>query len=194
MNQRSVSAFLGLALVLGGCRPAPYEWHGTAYEPPRAAPSISLPAHDGTTFDPAEVTGDLRLVYFGYIHCPDVCPATLSTIDWVYGKLGPGAQGIQTVFVTVDPERDSLPALAEYLGGFHEAFLGARGESERLESLLEAFGVYAGLDLSSSSHEIEHSARLFLIDRLGDLRAHYAWDIPREDLLADLRHLLDERR
>lgn len=183
---------IALASALAACRPTPFEWHGTAYEPARVAPSITLPATDGTTFDIASSNGRLRLVYFGYIHCPDICPATLSNIAWVYGELGLEADRVETVFVTVDPDRDSLPALADYLGAFSEGILGLRGERGDLQPILDAYGVYAGLDATSSSHEIEHSARLFLVDAQGTLRAHYPWDVPREDLLADVNHLLDE--
>jgi protein SCO1 len=188
---RTLSAIV-LASALAACRPTPYEWHGTVYEPARVAPPITLPATDGTTFDIGASDGRLRLVYFGYIHCPDICPATLSNIAWVYGELGPEADRVQTVFVTVDPDRDSLPALADYLGSFSERFLGLRGERGDLLPILDAYGVYAGLDASSTSHEIEHSARLFLVDTQGTLRAHYPWDVPRQDLLTDLKYLLDE--
>jgi protein SCO1/2 len=131
------------------------------------------------------------MIYFGYIHCPDICPATLANMAWTLAELGPDAERVQAVFITVDPDRDSLVALADYLDGFSDSILGLRGERADLQPLLDAFGVYAGLDVTAASHEIEHSARLFLVDSQGNLRAHYPWDVPREDLLADVRFLTD---
>ena len=190
MNRRSVSACLGLALVVGACRAALYEWHGTAYDPPRPAPSILLPASDGTLFDLSDEAGRVVVVYFGYMNCPDICPATLGNLAALMGDLGEPASGLRVVFITVDPERDTLPALADYLLAFDPTFIGLRGERPETERILAAYGVYAGMDEAAASHEIEHSARLFLIDKEGSLRAHYLWDAARLDLLADLEHAL----
>jgi protein SCO1/2 len=185
-----VSTFLGLALTLSACRASPYAWNGTAYDPPLPAPSIQLPASDGTLFDLSAEAGRVVVVYFGYIHCPDICPTTLGNLAGLMGDLGDEAGGLRVVFITVDPERDTLPGLADYLLAFDPTFLGLRGERLETERLLAAFGVYAGIDEASASHEIEHSARLFLIDKDGNLLAHYLWDVARPDLLADLEHAL----
>ncbi|HET7009253.1 MAG TPA: SCO family protein [Anaerolineales bacterium] len=182
--------FVLLALATAACGSTAYEWHGTAYEPPRPAPAITLAAHDGTTFDLQATQGYVRLVYFGYLNCPDVCPATLANMAWMLGELESQSEQVRSLFITVDPERDSLTALADYLGGFSPDLIGLRPGPEELQPLLEALGVYAGLNVSSSSHEIEHSARLFLIDQDGLLRAHYPWDADRQGLLDDVRHLL----
>jgi protein SCO1/2 len=190
VNQRSVSACLGLALILSACRSAPYEWHGTAYDPPRPAPSIQLAASDGSLFDLSAEAGRVVVVYFGYINCPDICPATLGNLAALMGDLGEQASGLRVVFITVDPERDILPALDDYLSAFDPTFLGLRGERPETDSVLAAYGVYAGMDEAAASHEIEHSARLFLIDQDGALVAHYLWDVLREDLLADVQHAL----
>jgi protein SCO1/2 len=190
VNQRSVSACLGLALILSACRSAAYEWHGTAYDPPRPAPSIQLPASDGTLFDLSAEAGRVVVVYFGYINCPDICPATLGNLAALMGDLGEQASGLRVVFITVDPERDTLPALADYLLAFDPTFIGLRGERPETERILAAYGVYAGMDEAAASHEIEHSARLFLVDKDGNLLAHYLWDAARADLLADLEHAL----
>jgi protein SCO1/2 len=187
---RSVSACLGLALILGACRAAPYEWHGTAYNPPRPAASIQLPASDGTLFDLSAEAGRVVVVYFGYINCPDICPATLGNLAALMEDLGEQASGLRVVFITVDPERDTLPALADYLLAFDPTFIGLRGERAETERILSAYGVYAGMDEAAASHEIEHSARLFLVDKDGNLLAHYLWDAARPDLLADLEHAL----
>jgi len=190
VNSRSVAALAGLALVLGACGIAPYAWHGTAYDPVRPAPSILLPGSDGTFFDLSAQAGRVVVVYFGYIHCPDICPATLGNLAALLEDLGDDAGGVRVLFITVDPERDTLPALADYLSAFDPTFLGLRGERPETERILASYGAYAGMDEAAASHEIEHSARLFLIDQEGNLLAHYLWDVARPDLLADLEHVL----
>ena len=190
MNRDRLRSFIGLALALSACLPSPYPWHGTAYDPPRPAPSIQLPASDGTLFDLSAEAGRVVVVYFGYIHCPDICPATLGNLAALMGDLGERASGLRVVFITVDPERDTLPALADYLLAFDPTFIGLRGERPETERILAAYGVYAGMDEAAASHEIEHSARLFLVDKDGNLLAHYLWDAARPDLLADLEHAL----
>jgi protein SCO1/2 len=185
-------AFAGLCLTLaaGSCRPAPYEWHGTLYDPPRPAPSVQLRAHDGSRFDLSEETGRVVLIYFGYIHCPDICPATLGNLASLLDDLGDQASEVQVVFVTVDPERDTLPSLSAYLDAFDPTFLGLRGDRPETERILASYGVYAGMDEPNASNLIEHSARLFLVDKDGILLAHYPWDVPRDDLKADVLHAL----
>jgi protein SCO1/2 len=134
--------------------------------------------------------GRVVVVYFGYINCPDICPATLGNLAALMGDLSEQASELRVVFITVDPERDTLPALANYLLAFDPTFIGLRGERPETEQILAAYGVYAGMDEAAASHEIEHSARLFLVDKDGNLLAHYLWDAARADLLADLEHAL----
>jgi protein SCO1/2 len=185
-----MSALILLPLLLGACRAKPYEWHGTAYDPPRPAPAIPLQAVGGGDFDVTAMTGKAAILYFGYINCPDICPATLANLAWVRGELGEKADDFVVLFVTVDPAHDTLPALTDYLNGFDPTFVGLRGERPQTEAVLATYGVYADLSTADAAHEIEHSARLFAIDRQGDLVATYTWDVPREDLLADVQHLL----
>jgi protein SCO1 len=187
-----LSAALVLAAISASCSAAPYTWHGTAYEPPRPAPPLALPADDGGTFESDTAAGQVLMIYFGYVNCPDICPATLSNMAWTLTELGQASENVEAVFITVDPERDTLPVLATYLDGFSPSILGLRPEASDLPPLLDSFGVYAGLDLTSTSHEIEHSARLFLVDAHGDLRAHYPWDVPRQDILDDLKFLVGQ--
>lgn len=177
-------------VTLGACKPTPYEWHGTLYDPPRAASAISLQAGDDSTYDLSLEAGRAVILYFGYVNCPDICPATLANLAWVREQLGEKAADFTVLFATIDPERDTLAALTRYLSGFDPAFVGLRGDRTQTEQVLAAYGAYAGMDEADASHEIEHSARLFLIDQKGQLVAHYLWDVPRTDLLADIEHLL----
>jgi len=186
---------LFLTLILAACAARTYGWHGTAYEtPPTAAPLLgTLPSSSPNSSIPE--TGVPHLVYFGYTQCPDFCPATLGIAADVFEQLGDEAERVRFYFVTVDPERDTREVLTEYLDGFDSRFIGVRPEAESLPALLAAYGATAFVDPAhpdSDSGVIAHTTRLFLVDKDGLLRAHYPFDTSAEDLMADVRHLLQD--
>ncbi|HSB88800.1 MAG TPA: SCO family protein [Anaerolineales bacterium] len=191
MAKRSVSALIVLTLLLSACRAKPYEWHGATYEPPRQAAPIPFEATGNRgTFDLSAQAGHVVVLYFGYINCPDICPATLANLAWVHQQLGDNEGDLVVLFATVDPDRDTLPALANYLSAFDTQFIGLRAQQSEVDQVTAAYGVYSGPAAEDAVHSVEHSAVLFLIDRDGQLRAHYTWDVSRADLLADIEHLM----
>jgi protein SCO1/2 len=130
-----------------------------------------LAAHDGTTFDLTEHRGEVFLMFFGYTHCPDFCPATLSLLNQVYELLGEDGSGSSTLLVSIDPARDTPEALAKYLGYFGVPALGLGGTTEEIETVLSA---YAGLMESGEDEEGEvafgHTTYIYLIDHEGNVR------------------------
>ncbi len=130
-----------------------------------------MTAHDGTTFDLAERRGEVFLMFFGYTHCPDFCPATLSLLGQVYEMLGDDGSDATTLLVTIDPDRDTPEALAKYLGYFSVPALGLVGPAEELVTVLDQ---YAGLMESGEDEEGEplfgHTTYIYLIDHEGKVR------------------------
>jgi len=195
VHPRAVAVTVCLASFLVACSPAAYEWRGTAYQRTPPAPAIDGETTSGSPISFVDRSDAVSLVYFGYTACPDYCPATLATSARMFEELGPDADRVQFVFVTVDPSRDTVDVLRAYLAGFEPRFIGVRPAVEALPDLLAGYGASAFVEApSQASHEhvIAHTTRLFLVDSSGLLRAHYAFDVPREDLLADVRHLLGE--
>ena len=197
MSQRNLHRPLLLAFVafsLAGCQSQPALQHGTVYEPAAQAPPISLETTDGSSFDLEQVRGKTALVYFGYTHCPDFCPATLATLDWMLDQLGDRSDQVRVVFVSVDPERDTPEVLQRYLDAFRPGMIGLTGDLATLKETVEGYAAF-----SSTTHDLHtdlepgvvvHSTRLFVIDADGRLRANYAFDVDRQDLLDDLSGLL----
>ena len=183
---------LALAL-LAGCSPAAVELHGSPYQDPAPAPGFTLPSSTGSTFDLANERGRIVLLYFGYTFCPDVCPATLAEIRQIFDQEPGLMDSTALAMVTVDPERDTLPVLREYLARFNPEFIGLRAEGDELDSLLDAYGVFAERDPESDPeyYLVTHTARLFLIDSQGLLRTSYAFGTPIEEIKADLHVLLE---
>ena len=183
---------LSLAM-LSGCSPAAVELHGSPYQNPAPAPGFALPSSAGSTFDLANERGRIVLLYFGYTFCPDVCPATLAEIRQIFFQEPGLLDSTVVAMVTVDPERDTLSVLSEYLARFNPEFIGLRAEGDELDSLLDAYGVFAERDPESDPeyYLVTHTARLFLIDSQGLLRTSYAFGTPIEEIKADLHVLLE---
>lgn len=184
---------LGLAFGLSLTRE--YEFSGTVYENPTQAPPIVLPASDGAVFNLEDQRGKVVLVFFGYTSCPDVCPTTLSDMKRVTEILGDQAENTQVVFVTVDPERDTVEKLNSYVSLFNPSFLGLTGTDEDLTQVWTNYGVYREINAESKTaagYLVDHSSRLYLIDSNGNLAITYSYGTPPEDIADDILYLLDQ--
>jgi protein SCO1/2 len=187
--------FLLMAGMTSGCAAAGQTLHGNPYEDPGQAPDFTLPSTVGTDFSLSQQTGQVVLLYFGYTFCPDICPATLAQLRLVVSSADVDPDRVRVVMITVDPERDSLPQLKDYLGRFNPGFIGLRAVDARLEQVLAAYGVYAAIDPDSDPDQylMTHTARVFLIDPEGRLMTNYDFDTPLEEIQQDIESLLSAR-
>jgi len=170
----------------------PHPYSGTVLQAPEAAPTL-----DGLFFDdgsPADLTrfeGDLVLLYFGYMSCPDVCPTTLSVAATARRALGPEAERVRLLMISVDPERDTLSALGEYVRSFDESFISATGDLATLKRVAAQYGIFFGRgeDLGDE-YAVDHTATLMGIDSAGHLRIVWPAILDRDRLIDDIRELL----
>lgn len=187
-----------VAVTLTACGGPPYEFHGTAYDPIRPAPALMGLQAGNTPFDLRELPEKVKLVFFGYTFCPDVCPLTLANMRAVYDLL-PAAQqeNVAAVLVSLDPERDTPDRLGDYVHAFHPSFYGVQVPAGALEQAKKEYGVYAekrDLDASQSAagYLIDHNAPVFVIDKDDNLRAVFSNEAPPADIAADVEHLLQQ--
>jgi len=169
------------------------EFKSGVFDPPRMAPDFVLQGSHGAPVSMSQYRGKVVILEFGFTHCPGVCPVTLANLARVFEKLGPASAEVQVVFVTVDPDRDSLPRLKEFLSFFNPAFVGATGTAQQLEAVRQAYGVTATRAPSANKklgYEVHHSSSIFLIDRAGKLRLQTPFGKPVDDIVHDLRLLL----
>ncbi len=118
----------------------------------------------GRTVSTADFRGRWLLVYFGYIHCSDLCPTALTALAEVVAELGPAAEAVQPLFVTVDPERDKGDALRRFTAAFDPRILGLGGTPEQIAAIARAFGVkYEKVPLDAEDYVVDHSTTLTLI-------------------------------
>ncbi|NJL08121.1 MAG: SCO family protein [Methylacidiphilales bacterium] len=147
-----------------------------------------LTAHDGRTVTEADFKGMPVLLFFGFTHCPDICPTTLAEVSEVLERLGPDAERVQALFVSVDPERDTPQVLASYIGAFHPRILGLSGGEAATAEIVRAYRVYAKkVPLKDGGYTMDHTAVVYLLDKEGRFVAPFDLKRPPEAAAAELR-------
>jgi protein SCO1 len=145
----------------------------------------------------ASYRGKVVILYFGYTQCPDVCPTSLSLITQALNELDKEElEKIVGIFVSVDPKRDTLERLAEYVGYFHPNFIGVTGTPESVAVAADLYGAQYGFTDDSNSamgYIVNHSAAVYLLDQAGELRFVFPHETPPETMLGAMRMLFEER-
>lgn len=188
------ASFVGLVLVMLGVGYLylPYTYKGTKIDPPVAIKDFTLINQQKESFELSSLYGHYTFIFFGYTHCPDVCPITLSEFKRIKEGLGKDADQVKFVFITVDPQRDTADVLQRHLSRFDPAFIGLSGSEDQLKLVWDAFGVYREKRdaTNSDSYLIDHTARIYLLDKEGRLFMTYPYDMGWENILGDLQHML----
>lgn len=193
--------FLILALGLIGAMIAatlltrqPYQFQGSLISPASPAPDFSLIAPDGSAFRLSDQRGKIVLIFFGYTQCPDVCPVTLAEYRKIIQNLGARSQQVVYLFITVDPDRDTSALLGQHTALFDPAILGLTGDQTTLEMVWKAYGVVREIQETggAAGYLVDHTARLYLVDKQGRLRVTYPFGFGVDGILKDLAYLLDE--
>jgi len=190
----------GAAAALGtlaGCSKAPPP--GPAFQAVDVsgadyAKGFSLPDAQGRVRTLTEFKGKVVAIFFGFTQCPDVCPTTLAEMAEVKRALGPDGDRLQTIFITVDPARDTPEILSAYMANFDPGFIALRPSPEQLTAVAKDFKVYfKRVDGSApGSYSMDHSAATYLYDPQGRLRLYARYGGGAKPLLADIRQLLAE--
>lgn len=152
---------------------------------------FALTDHNGQRRTLADFKGKVVTLFFGFTHCPDVCPTTLGEMAVVMKELGPDAGRLQVLFVTVDPERDTAEVLKRYVPAFHPSFLGLTGNTEDIARTAKEFKIFfQKQNLPNGGYTMDHSAGTYILDGEGRLRLFAQYGIGAPALLHDIRLLL----
>jgi protein SCO1/2 len=160
---------------------------------PIAAPSaiggpFKLTDQNGKTITDQDFKGRPFLVFFGFTHCPEVCPTALFDISEVFNKLGPDADKVNALFVTVDPKRDTPETLKEYLSSFNPRLIGVGGDPDALAAVAKAYRVYyKKVPLKDGDYTMDHTAIVYLMDKNGQFVSPFNLKRRPEDSAAELR-------
>jgi protein SCO1/2 len=156
------------------------------------APELRLTTHTGTPYrlDPMEET---TVVFFGYTHCPDICPLTLAKLGRAVDALDRAAEAVRIIFVTVDPTRDTPDRLAAYLAPLQPGFIGLTGSDEEIATALDDWGIYREFSGEGSDYVVDHTARAFVVEPPGRIVATFTPEVEADDMTRTLGIVLDGR-
>ena len=158
-----------------------------------SAMDFSLTDHEGNEVGPETLTGRPAMVFFGFTYCPDVCPTTLSDISGWLDDLGDEANEMSVAFITVDPERDTVDAMSEYVGYFHPAIRGWTGKDEEIAKAVRGFRAsYERVPTEGRGYTMNHTASVFLFDAAGRFVTMIDYHESREFAVPKIRRALEE--
>lgn len=187
---------LGLLLLVSACDSGP-PWATKSIS--GLMPNLSFTMTDANR-DAAvhadDFHGHIVLMYFGYTHCPDVCPLTLHRLQSVLSKLGVEAKQVRVLFVTADPKRDTVKVLKSYTEYFGPQFIGLRGDEAALRKLTKTYRVTYGYGKpdADGNYEVSHSSAVYVFDRKGDARLIVRPTDSTEAITSDLKRLVAESK
>ena len=185
--------FFSLAWVLAACDSKPTFKNVDITGSKAFGTNFALIDVDGKLRTLADYQGKAVVMFFGYTHCPDVCPTTLIEMQEVMRLLGPQAAKVQVIFVTLDPERDTSEVLKQYVPAFNPSFIGLRPANEdALNRLTKEFKIYYKRvpGLSPNTYTIDHTAGSYVFDQKGQLRLYIKHGQGPEVLAQDLKTIL----
>ncbi len=193
--------YLGIALgvlILGGAATTTllvaYRDSGSILSPAASLGGpFTLTGGDGAAVTDRSFPGKFLLVYFGYTYCPDACPTALSNIAGALAKLGPAANKLQVLFITVDPRRDTPKVMGNYVKAFDPRIIGLTGSPEQISAVAKEYKVYyAAHTEEGSDYLVDHSSFLYLMNPQGRFERLLASDTPGPALAEQLRPLLGQ--
>ncbi len=155
---------------------------------------FTLTDQHGNTVTEATLKGRYSLVFFGFTHCPDICPLTLQNVTQAIELAGPSGDNVTPVFISVDPERDTVETMAAYVAPFHPRFLALTGTPEQVRGAAASYKVFASkapvrdaAGKATDDYTMQHSGNIFLMDTEGRYLAHFAHDTPALQIAARIR-------
>ena len=195
MNQRTTRLLLVLSAFLAGlvlCFSVVLLVTDRGGAPIIAAPAVGGPFkltdQNGKTITDQDLKGHPSLVFFGFTHCPEICPTALADISQVIDTLGSDGDKVNALFVTVDPERDTPAVLKDYLSSFNPRLIGVGGDADALAAVAKAYRVYyKKVPLKDGDYTMDHTAIVYLMDKNGQFVSPFSLRRRPEDAAAELR-------
>ncbi|HQT25236.1 MAG TPA: SCO family protein [Burkholderiales bacterium] len=194
---RRLAFFMMLLAFLSGCgekkqdlyKTFPHDLSGANY-----GKDFHLTDFNGKRRQLSDFRGKVVVLFFGYTHCPDVCPTTLSELAIAMKKLGKQAQKVQVLFVTVDPDRDTPKILKEYVPSFNPTFLGLYGNAGETKRTADEFHVFyqkVQIEDDMKNYAMDHTAGCFVFDTQGHLRTYMKYGEKPDEMAKDITRLLN---
>lgn len=186
---------LCLSLLIGACNDQQVpkvRYNGLDITNATYAQDFDLIDHHGVKRRLADYQGKVIVIFFGYAHCPDVCPTTLADMAKMMKLLGGQRDQVQVLFITLDPERDTKEILAKFVPSFDKAFVGLYGSHQQIEQVAKDFKIFSQRKNNAGRgvYSIDHSAGMYAYDRLGRLRLYFKYGQKPDEIANDLKKLM----
>lgn len=183
-----------LALLLSACGPGPKAvFTGNDITGTGMGKDAEMVDHQGKVRTLADYKGKVLVVFFGFTHCPDVCPTALAQLSQTLELLGSRAKEVQVLMISVDPERDTPEVMSRYVKAFNDSFIGLTGSPEQLQLTAKSFKAYYAkvVDKARNTYSMDHSASFYVFDKAGQVRVLHSGTASAKDLASDIKSLLD---
>ncbi len=181
-----------LAALVAACSPSGPKFRSMDITGVEWGGEFTLTAHTGKRMKATDFQGKVVVMFFGFTNCPDVCPPTMAKLAQLMQRLGDDSKKVQVLFVTVDPEHDTVKQLAGFVPQFHPSFIGLTGTDKEIATVAAEYKVAYGKNPTKPA-VVDHSTGILVKDAKGKLRLLVKNDVPVEDLEHDVRALLKEK-
>ncbi len=152
---------------------------------------FTLINQDGVAVSNKDFRGKVMMVFFGFTHCPDMCPTTASSFTKILESLGNKANSIAPIFISVDPERDTSAVLKEYLSNFDKRIIGLTGTKEQIKTVASVYKAYFAQSKTAEGDEsVDHSGFIYIMDKNGAYVQHFPYDASVQDITSSISGLL----
>lgn len=169
----------------------PPVFHGAVISPPKKMPEFTLQSGSGPVHL-SDQKDHVTILFFGFTHCMDICPATMAKLQIAMEKLGKKSNGVRVIFVSVDYKRDTPEISSKYAEKFSPEFIGLTGTQQQIDNVTKDYGIYYKLDEpdGNGDYEVEHTARIMVLDKIGQLELTWSTDQQPDEIASDLENLL----
>jgi protein SCO1 len=180
-------------LMTAGIGWVAFDWYQKRYSGEAFGAPFTLVDQEGAPITEAAFRSQPSAVFFGFTHCPEVCPTTLFEMDGWLKQMGAEGKGIRAYFVSIDPERDTPDVLKKYVRAVSDRITGITGEPEKVNAMAKAFGIFVRkVELEGGDYTMDHTASVLLLDRTGDFFGTIAYGENPDTALAKLKRLANE--
>jgi len=185
---------VSLILLLAACKPSGDEssLFGTDITGADFAGGFELTDHQGNKRQLADFEGKVVALFFGFTHCPDICPTTMADLAAAMKLMGERSNDVQVLFVTVDPERDTPEVLARFVPSFDSRFIGLTGTAGEIDETAKTFKIFYArqLEAGQTGYSFDHSAGIYVFDKKGKIRIYLKYGQKPVEIAHDLSRLI----
>ena len=183
--------FIIFSLILVSCaKNAEFKFNGSDISNANLNSSFELLSHTGEIKKITDFKGSVVAIFFGFTHCPDICPTSMQELKFIKESLGKQSDKLQVIFITLDPERDNQSLLNSYVPSFDKSFIGLTGSQEDINRVARQYKIFHMKVGEGDSYTIDHSSGIYIIDKDGKIRVRHPYGSKVESIIEDIQHLI----